>query len=122
VVVHPTGGVLRWLKTRLVTKVFSMPENDSTPGTPRRKIKKTKPSGKVSVHREVRPPLIIAGRVYSRQDFLARMGISPATFAKWVSLGFRAPKPGTKQQLIISDDAIEFIRQHPDLTGEEDEA
>lgn len=98
-----------------------MPENDSTPGTPRRKSKKAKHPATPTVQTEGHLPLIRSGEVYSREGFLSRMEMSPATFRRWIDLGFRAPRPGTKRQLIIADDAIEFIRQHPNL-DEEDEA
>jgi hypothetical protein len=99
-----------------------MPENDSTPGTPRRKSKKVKTGKPDNPGGMIRPPILCAGQVYFQEDFIANFEISPATFRRWEAAGFQASRPWTKRKYIISDDVIEFIRQHPNLMGEDGEA
>lgn len=89
-----------------------MPENDSTHG-PRRGKPKTPCS-----EYEPRPPVIEAGKMYELPDFRKRMKMSGRTLARWISAGFRPLQPGTKRGYVYGDDAIEFMRSHPELEGE----
>lgn len=90
-----------------------MSENDSTPGARKRK------SNEVTDDL-ADAPLIKAGEVYWLPVFKRRMGMNDRLWSRWQAAGFRAPKPGTKKGIVIADDAIEFIRQHPELMGDEE--
>lgn len=65
-----------------------------------------------------RPPRLVPGALYSRQDILANLKIAKATLTRWAKLQTDPLRPvnlGTNTHFYLADEVIRFFATHRDL-------
>ena len=65
--------------------------------------------------REIRPPNIVPGGIYSRSALLHNLGISPHTLRKWMTNRIHKLIPldlGTKEHFFLADTVIAFLSEY----------
>lgn len=60
-------------------------------------------------------PAIVPGAIYTSSQLEANLGISSNTTTLWLDHELKFYRPGTRQNLFLGDEVIEFIKQHPRL-------
>lgn len=70
-----------------------------------------------------RPPRLVPGALYSRQDILTNLKIANGTLSKWNKLphGLHPVGPGTNSDFYLADDIIRFFITHRDRKPESEE-
>lgn len=70
-----------------------------------------------------RPPRLIPGSLYSRQDIIANLRISKGTLSKWNHLAdpLLPIELGTNAHFYLADDVIRFFISHRDLKNASEE-
>lgn len=60
---------------------------------------------------------ISAGSILRRQELIHELKINDATFVRWRDAGLVSRRDlGTKQEFVLADNLIAFLRENPDLT------
>lgn len=65
--------------------------------------------------REIRPPRLVPGGIYSRGDIVANLGISDNTLRKWMTNRIHKLVPldlGTKELFFLADTVIAFLSEY----------
>lgn len=61
-------------------------------------------------------PAIMPGVLYTRSQVERNLGISPDTVTLWLDNGLPSFRPGTRSDMIMGSDVIDFVRNNRTLT------
>jgi len=60
-------------------------------------------------------PAVIPGALYTRNQIESNLGIGDKTTTLWIDHGLKPYTPGTRKQLFLGEEVINFVKTHEDL-------